>query len=362
MTVTISINDVLPHPVLIDILSLSNNPAVARVCKLWNAFHMQICRELWFEYQKSFLIRPLMPTMDWPKTDLECINILKDTVDEAKDYYKIFVDNSDRTFPRTYLIDPIALEEWILKAKQAEQSKQVEADIALIDFLRDSLAQLPEIHIPVDVPPGFLEGGPAETAAAIRTHLPQAVQEALNRILCINTDKIPPETGVLLKNLCRLCCRKSAVLLRDLRGIGRLSTLHTLELKNCNLSLLPGAVCRLSNLRSLDLSQNKLTELPRTIVKLINLQSLDLRGNPINSAARVRLAQLHQHNPACRIMRDSRFVVWCHNNSFACLMNILATISFGLNLHNYFHSGKAMNLSVGFVFYFFIVLINLITT
>lgn len=59
--------------------------------------------------------------------------------------------------------------------------------------------------------------------------------------------------------------------------------MHSLNLSNCGLSALPGAVGQLGGLRVLRLNHNKLTSLPPELGQLLELQVLSVNNNQLTT-------------------------------------------------------------------------------
>lgn len=80
----------------------------------------------------------------------------------------------------------------------------------------------------------------------------------------------------------RLRCNDSAVLPWDAGLLGRLQSLHVLNLSHCGLTTLPGAVGSLTNLQELRLVGNKLKVLPPELGQLRRLRTLAADSNEIS--------------------------------------------------------------------------------
>jgi hypothetical protein len=84
------------------------------------------------------------------------------------------------------------------------------------------------------------------------------------------------------ESVTRMRCNDSAALPWDAGLLGRLQSLHVLNLSHCGLTTLPGAVGSLTNLQELRLVGNKLKVLPPELGQLRRLRTLAADSNEIS--------------------------------------------------------------------------------
>lgn len=86
-----------------------------------------------------------------------------------------------------------------------------------------------------------------------------------------------------LKNLIKLDIRRNKRLESLPESCGRLTSLKTINLYQCNLSALPENIGNLRSLEWLRVSGNNLTSLPNSLGNLVNLERLDIEDNQLES-------------------------------------------------------------------------------
>ena len=109
------------------------------------------------------------------------------------------------------------------------------------------------------------------------------------KCLILNGCLLGTRISTLPKRICEFRrCRKIVICDCELWSIpptiGKMSSLHELEIKNTYLHKLPDSVGNLFVLRHLDLSNNFLEDLPESMGKLLRLELLDLSSNPLPPA------------------------------------------------------------------------------
>jgi hypothetical protein len=269
--------DSLPDFVLGHILRIAEQNTCAQVSRLWRNVYFSSLRN---EYCQNPMIQRFMPTTDRPETGIECGEILRQTINNVRDYYiKVSGVQSD-VFSRKVLIEACDLEKLITESDQQADKNLV----TLWNCLPPEITQ--QLAAQTEYPANATD---SQIASAIRYGIQTnraAIQAVLNQVTELSLafkglSVLPPEIGLFV-NLTNLDLSLSNLLTLPAE-IGNLVNLTHLDLHFNQLTSLPPQIGNLVNLTWLFLHSNQLTTLPEEIGNLVNLQSLGLEDNQITS-------------------------------------------------------------------------------